>query len=141
MELELELKKENTMSRRTLPRAFARSRTSSPRVRHHPRARSDALRRKVPDEVALKIEFEVEDDETEFKIDLTWQPARRTCAPPFSGCGTSVIIAAVDESCSTRGRIVRGYPRRALTARADAQSRAAAEGSVEAGRGLCGQLD
>jgi amphi-Trp domain-containing protein len=27
---------------------------------------------KVPDEVALKIEFEVEDDETEFEIELTW---------------------------------------------------------------------
>jgi amphi-Trp domain-containing protein len=26
----------------------------------------------VPDEVALKIEFEVEDDETEFEIELTW---------------------------------------------------------------------
>jgi amphi-Trp domain-containing protein len=27
---------------------------------------------KVPDEVALKIEFEGEDDETEFEIKLTW---------------------------------------------------------------------
>jgi amphi-Trp domain-containing protein len=27
---------------------------------------------KVPDEVALKIEFEMEDDETEFEIELTW---------------------------------------------------------------------
>jgi amphi-Trp domain-containing protein len=27
---------------------------------------------KVPDEVTLKIEFEVEDDETEFEIELTW---------------------------------------------------------------------
>ena len=27
---------------------------------------------KVPDEVALKIEFEVEDDGTEFEIELTW---------------------------------------------------------------------
>ena len=27
---------------------------------------------KVPDQVALKIEFEVEDDETEFEIELTW---------------------------------------------------------------------
>ena len=27
---------------------------------------------KVPAEVALKIEFEVEDDETEFEIELTW---------------------------------------------------------------------
>ncbi|MGO9907207.1 MAG: amphi-Trp domain-containing protein [Solirubrobacteraceae bacterium] len=27
---------------------------------------------KVPDEVALKIEFEVEDDQTEFEIELTW---------------------------------------------------------------------
>jgi amphi-Trp domain-containing protein len=27
---------------------------------------------KVPDEVALKIEFEVDDDETEFEIELTW---------------------------------------------------------------------
>jgi amphi-Trp domain-containing protein len=27
---------------------------------------------KVPDEVALKIAFEVEDDKTEFEIELTW---------------------------------------------------------------------
>jgi amphi-Trp domain-containing protein len=27
---------------------------------------------KVPDEVALKIEFEVEDDAAEFEIELTW---------------------------------------------------------------------
>jgi amphi-Trp domain-containing protein len=27
---------------------------------------------KVPDEVALKIEFEVEGDKTEFEIELTW---------------------------------------------------------------------
>jgi amphi-Trp domain-containing protein len=29
---------------------------------------------KVPDEVNLKIEFEVSDDETEFEIELTWTP-------------------------------------------------------------------
>jgi amphi-Trp domain-containing protein len=35
---------------------------------------SGALRfvSKVPDEVKLKIEFEVEDGETEFEIELTW---------------------------------------------------------------------
>lgn len=27
---------------------------------------------KVPDEVALKVEFEIEDQETEFEIELTW---------------------------------------------------------------------
>ena len=27
---------------------------------------------RVPDEVRLKVEFEVEDDETEFEIELTW---------------------------------------------------------------------
>jgi amphi-Trp domain-containing protein len=27
---------------------------------------------KVPDEVRLKIEFEIEEDETEFEIELTW---------------------------------------------------------------------
>jgi amphi-Trp domain-containing protein len=27
---------------------------------------------KVPAEVRLKVEFEVEDDETEFEIELTW---------------------------------------------------------------------
>ena len=27
---------------------------------------------KVPDEVRLKIEFEIEDDGTEFEIELTW---------------------------------------------------------------------
>ena len=31
---------------------------------------------KVPDEVALKLEFEVGDDEAEFEIELTWQAAR-----------------------------------------------------------------
>lgn len=30
---------------------------------------------KVPDEVNLKIEFEVADDEIEFEIELTWKPA------------------------------------------------------------------
>ena len=30
---------------------------------------------KVPDEVNLKIELEVSDDETEFEIELTWTPA------------------------------------------------------------------
>jgi amphi-Trp domain-containing protein len=30
----------------------------------------------VPDEVNLKIEFEVDDDETEFEIELTWKPTR-----------------------------------------------------------------
>jgi len=29
----------------------------------------------VPDEVNLKIEFEVEDDEIEFELELTWKPA------------------------------------------------------------------
>jgi amphi-Trp domain-containing protein len=29
----------------------------------------------VPDEVNLKIEFEVDDDETEFEIELTWKPS------------------------------------------------------------------
>ena len=27
---------------------------------------------KVPDQVALKVEFEMEDEETEFEIELTW---------------------------------------------------------------------
>ncbi len=27
---------------------------------------------KVPDEVALKVEFEVDDEETEFEIELSW---------------------------------------------------------------------
>lgn len=30
---------------------------------------------KVPDQVNLKIEFEVSDEETEFEIELTWKPA------------------------------------------------------------------
>jgi amphi-Trp domain-containing protein len=29
----------------------------------------------VPDEVNLKIEFEVDDDEVEFEVELTWKPA------------------------------------------------------------------
>jgi gamma-glutamyl:cysteine ligase YbdK (ATP-grasp superfamily) len=65
---------------------------------------------------------------------------RRQAHRATRGYGPGMLTRVVARR-SHAGRIVRGYPWRALTARADAQSRAAAEGSVEAGRGLCGQLD
>jgi amphi-Trp domain-containing protein len=71
--MELELKERSTMSRED---AAARLRAIADELAS---GNDIILERggatfvaKVPDEVALKIEFEVEDDKTEFEIELTW---------------------------------------------------------------------
>jgi amphi-Trp domain-containing protein len=71
--MELELKERSTMSREDAAgrlRAIADELASGNDII----LERDAARfvAKVPDEVALKIEFEVEDDKTEFEIELTW---------------------------------------------------------------------
>jgi amphi-Trp domain-containing protein len=71
--MELELKETSTMSREEAAarlRAIADELASgNDIILERSGARFVA---KVPDEVALKIEFEVEDDKTEFEIELTW---------------------------------------------------------------------
>jgi amphi-Trp domain-containing protein len=71
--VELELKEKSTMSREDAAarlHAIADELASgNDIILERRQARFVA---KVPDEVALKIEFEVEDDETEFEIELTW---------------------------------------------------------------------
>jgi amphi-Trp domain-containing protein len=71
--MELELKEKSTMSREDAAgrlRAIADELASgNDIILERGAARFVA---KVPDEVALKIEFEVEDDKTEFEIELTW---------------------------------------------------------------------
>ncbi len=71
--MELELKERSTMSREDAAarlRAIADELASgNDIILERGQARFVA---KVPDEVALKIEFEVEDDKTEFEIELTW---------------------------------------------------------------------
>jgi amphi-Trp domain-containing protein len=71
--MELELKERSTMSREDAAarlRAIADDLASgNDIILERSGARFVA---KVPDEVALKIEFEVEDDKTEFEIELTW---------------------------------------------------------------------
>jgi amphi-Trp domain-containing protein len=71
--MELELKEKSTMSREDAAarlHAIADELASgNDIIVERGRARFVA---KVPDEVALKIEFEVEDDKTEFEIELTW---------------------------------------------------------------------
>jgi amphi-Trp domain-containing protein len=71
--MELELKERSTMSREDAAarlRAIADELASgNDIILERGEARFVA---KVPDEVALKIEFEVEDDKTEFEIELTW---------------------------------------------------------------------
>jgi amphi-Trp domain-containing protein len=71
--MELELKEKSTLSREA---AAARLRVIADELasgndiimeRDHAR-----LVAKVPAEIAMKIEFEVEDDESEFEIELTW---------------------------------------------------------------------
>ncbi|MBV9944407.1 MAG: amphi-Trp domain-containing protein [Solirubrobacterales bacterium] len=71
--MELELREKTTLSRED---AAARLRATADElpsgndiVMEQEQARFVA---KVPDKVALKIEFEVEDEETEFEIELTW---------------------------------------------------------------------
>lgn len=71
--MELELKQKSTMSREDAAarlHAIADELASgNDIILERGQARFVA---KVPDEVTLKIEFEVEDDETEFEIELTW---------------------------------------------------------------------
>jgi amphi-Trp domain-containing protein len=71
--VELELKEKSTMSREDAAarlHAIADELSSgNDIILERGQARFVA---KVPDEVALKIEFEVEDDKTEFEIELTW---------------------------------------------------------------------
>ena len=75
MEL-MELKERETLSREA---AAARLRSIADELAsgNDIMIQKDNLRfvAKVPDEVNLKIEFEVSDDETEFEIELTWKPA------------------------------------------------------------------
>jgi amphi-Trp domain-containing protein len=71
--MELELKEKSTMSREDAAarlHAIADELASgNDIILEQGQARFVA---KVPNEVALKIEFEVEDDKTEFEIELTW---------------------------------------------------------------------
>jgi amphi-Trp domain-containing protein len=71
--MELELKETSTMSREE---AAARIReiadelaSGNDIVLERNGARFVA---KVPDQVAIKVEFEIEEDETEFEIELSW---------------------------------------------------------------------
>jgi amphi-Trp domain-containing protein len=71
--MELELKEKSTMSREDaaarLHAIVDELASGNDIILERGQARFVA---KVPDEVAVKIEFEVEDDETEFEIELTW---------------------------------------------------------------------
>jgi amphi-Trp domain-containing protein len=71
--MELELKEKSTMSRENaaarLHEIADELASGNDIILERGEARFVA---KVPDEVALKIEFEVKDDETEFEIELTW---------------------------------------------------------------------
>ncbi|HUE25989.1 MAG TPA: amphi-Trp domain-containing protein [Solirubrobacteraceae bacterium] len=71
--MELELKEKSTMSREDAAarlHAIADELASGNDIILERReARFVA---KVPNEIAMKIEFEVEDDNTEFEIELTW---------------------------------------------------------------------
>jgi amphi-Trp domain-containing protein len=71
--MELELKEKSTMSReeaaKRLHEIADELASGNDIVLERSGARFVA---KVPDEVALKVEFEMEDEETEFEIELTW---------------------------------------------------------------------
>jgi amphi-Trp domain-containing protein len=71
--MELELKEKSTMSREDaaarLHEIADELASGNDIILERGRARFVT---KVPGEVALKIEFEVEDDKTEFEIELTW---------------------------------------------------------------------
>lgn len=71
--MELELKEKSTMSRedaaKRLHEIADELASGNDIVLQRTGARFVA---KVPDEVALKVEFEMEDEETEFEIELTW---------------------------------------------------------------------
>lgn len=71
--MELELKEKSTMSReeaaKRLHEIADELASGNDIVLQRTGARFVA---KVPDEVALKVEFEMEDEATEFEIELTW---------------------------------------------------------------------
>ena len=71
--MELELKEKSTMSReeaaKRLHEIADELASGNDIVLQRSGARFVA---KVPDEVTLKVEFEMEDEETEFEIELTW---------------------------------------------------------------------
>ncbi len=71
--MELELKQKSTMSRETAAARLHEIADELASGNDIIMERGD-LRfvAKVPAEVTLKLEFEVEDDETEFEIELTW---------------------------------------------------------------------
>ena len=70
--MELELKEKSTMSREAAADAYTKSRTSCFGQSHRARARPGEVRGGGPDEVTLKVEFEMEDEETDREIELTW---------------------------------------------------------------------
>ncbi len=71
--MELELKEKSTMSRESAAKRLHEIAnelaSGNDIVLERGGARFVA---KVPDEVTLKVEFEMEDEETEFEIELTW---------------------------------------------------------------------
>jgi amphi-Trp domain-containing protein len=71
--VELELTEKSTMSReaaaKRLHEIADELASGNDIVLERDRARFVA---EVPDQVALKVEFEIEDGETEFEIELTW---------------------------------------------------------------------
>lgn len=71
--MELELKEKSTMSReeaaKRLHEIADELASGNDIVLERSGARFVA---KVPNQVALKVEFEMEDEETEFEIELTW---------------------------------------------------------------------
>jgi amphi-Trp domain-containing protein len=71
--MELELKQKTTMSREAAAQRLHEI-ADELGSENDIRLERDGTRlvAKVPDEVTLKIEFEVEDDQTEFEIELTW---------------------------------------------------------------------
>jgi amphi-Trp domain-containing protein len=71
--MELELKQKSTMSREAAAQRLHEIADELGSENDIVLERDGArLVAKVPDQVTLKLEFEVEGDETEFEIELTW---------------------------------------------------------------------
>jgi amphi-Trp domain-containing protein len=71
--MELELKRKSTMSREAAAQRLREIADELGSENDIVLERDGArLVAKVPDEVTLKLEFEVEGDETEFEIELKW---------------------------------------------------------------------
>jgi amphi-Trp domain-containing protein len=71
--MELELKQKSTMSREAAAQRLREIADELGSENDIVLERDGSrLVAKVPDEVTLKLEFEVEGDETEFEIELTW---------------------------------------------------------------------